>query len=126
MSQEKPFDRAIKDNDFDMLVSFQGRDDFVQMRNCIRAKDIERRMIDRRAPVGGGSSRQNNLFDRGRVTHRLLFPRLSLGLQQRFGTANGDTWDAFILIRLLSAFQHGRKGIYRQSELRLCWIASSA
>jgi hypothetical protein len=73
VSQEKSFDRAIKDDDFDVLVSFQRGDDFVELGNCIRAKDVERRMIDRRAPVGGRPSRQNNLFGRGRVAHRLLF-----------------------------------------------------
>jgi len=29
MSQEKPLDRAIKDDDFDVLVSFQRCDDLI-------------------------------------------------------------------------------------------------
>ena len=75
MSQKKTFDRALKDDYFNLLVSFQRCDDFVELGNCVRAKDVERRMIDRRAPVLRGSSRQNNLFSRGRVAHMLLFFR---------------------------------------------------
>jgi len=69
MSQKEPFDRAVKDDHFDVLVSFQRCDDFVELRNSFRAKDVERRVIKRRAPIRGRSSRQKNLFSHRRVAH---------------------------------------------------------
>src|SRR6266403_1310835 len=67
MSQEEPLHRAVEDDDFDVLVSFQRRDDFVELRNGFRAEDVEGRVIERHAPIRGRVSRQKNLP--GRVAH---------------------------------------------------------
>ncbi len=69
MSQKKPLNRAVKNDHFDMLVSFQRCDDLVELRNSVRAKDVEGRVINRHAPIRGRSSRQKNLFSHRRVTH---------------------------------------------------------
>jgi len=53
MSQKEPLNRAVKDDHFDVLVSFQRGDDFVELRKSFRAKDVERRMIKRYAPILG-------------------------------------------------------------------------
>src|SRR5437667_1032270 len=65
MSQKKTFNGAVKNHDFDVLVRFQRCDDFVELRNSFRAKDVEGRVIKRDAPIRGGSSRQKNPFSRG-------------------------------------------------------------
>jgi len=51
MSEKEAFDRTVKDDDFDLLVSFDRGDDFVELWNCVRAKDVQRRAINRYAPV---------------------------------------------------------------------------
>ncbi len=51
MRDEEPFDRAIEDNDFQIFVAFDCRDDLLQLRNRLRAENVERRMIERDAPV---------------------------------------------------------------------------
>ncbi len=53
MSQKESFDRAVKDDHFDVLVSFNRCDDFVELRNRFRTKDVERRMIKRYSPIVG-------------------------------------------------------------------------
>src|SRR5215470_142337 len=86
-----------------MLIRFECRDNLVQLGDCFWTEDIERRMIDRGAPVGGRSSRHNNLFGRGLVAHKFLFPRLSLGYRSALNAASppkGKTWDVFILGRV--------------------------
>ena len=45
MSKKESFDRAIKDDYFDVLVSFERCDDFVELRNSFRTKDVERRLL---------------------------------------------------------------------------------
>ena len=45
--------RAVKDDHFDVLVSFNRCDDFVELRNRCRAEDVERRMIKRYSPILG-------------------------------------------------------------------------
>ena len=40
MSQKKPFNGAVKHDDFDVLVGFQRCDDFVELWNSFRAKDL--------------------------------------------------------------------------------------
>ena len=69
MSQKEPFNGAVENHDFDVLVGFQRCDDFIELSNSFRAKDVEGRVIERHAPIRGRSSRQKNLFSRGRVTH---------------------------------------------------------
>ena len=53
MSQKKPFNGAVKNHDFDVLVGFQRCDDFVELRNSFRAKDVEGRVIKGHAPILG-------------------------------------------------------------------------
>src|SRR5262249_55742912 len=51
MSQKKPFNRAVKDDHFDLLVTFERCDDFVELRNAFRTKDVEGRMIEGHTPI---------------------------------------------------------------------------
>ena len=51
MSQKEAWHGAVKDDHFDVVVSFQRCDDFVKLRNSFRAKDIEGRVIKRHAPT---------------------------------------------------------------------------
>ena len=53
MSHEKAVDGAVKDDYFEFLVSFDRGDGLVELRNRVRAKDVERRMINRYLPVVG-------------------------------------------------------------------------
>ena len=53
MSEKEAFNRAVKDDHFDVLVSFNRCDDFVELRNRIGAKDVERWMINGYPPVVG-------------------------------------------------------------------------
>src|SRR6266481_3769470 len=69
MSQEEPLHRAVEDDDFDVLVSFQCRDDFVELRNSVWAKDVEWRVIECHAPIRRRSSRQKNLLSHRGVAH---------------------------------------------------------
>ena len=62
MSQKKTFNRAVKDDHFDVLVSLDRRDSLVELWNSVRTKDIQRRVIDRNPPINRRSSRQENLF----------------------------------------------------------------
>src|SRR5438552_19134234 len=79
MSEKKTWNRAVKDNHFDLLVTFQRCDDFVELRNCVRAKNVEGRVINRYAPIRGRSSRQKNLF----VAHIYIYIYSALCLAQR-------------------------------------------
>src|SRR5215469_18845431 len=62
MSQKEPWNRAVKNHHFDMLVSFHRSDDLVELWNGVRAKDVKRRMIDRDSPIRRRSLCQFNLF----------------------------------------------------------------
>ena len=53
MSHEESFNRAVKDDHFDVLVSFNRCDDFVELRNRCRTEDVEWRMIKRYSPILG-------------------------------------------------------------------------
>ena len=72
MSEKEAFDRAVKDDHFDLLVSFDRGDGLVELRNRVRAKDVERRMINRYAPVLGRPPREMYLFSHDRVIRWLL------------------------------------------------------
>src|SRR2546426_643722 len=50
MSEKKPLNRAVKDDHFDVRVSFQRCDDFIELRNSVWAKDVEWRGSGSRAP----------------------------------------------------------------------------
>jgi hypothetical protein len=54
--QEKSVNGTVEHNNLDLLVSFQRFDDLVELRNSFRAKDVERRVIKRDAPIRGRSS----------------------------------------------------------------------
>src|SRR2546426_10786493 len=62
MSEKKPLNRAVKDDHFDVRVSFQRCDDFVELRNSVWAKDVEWRGIECHAPIRRRSSRQKKLL----------------------------------------------------------------
>ncbi len=51
MSQKEPWNRAVKDDDFDVLIGFNRGDDLVELRNLVRTEDVERRIINRYPPV---------------------------------------------------------------------------
>jgi len=49
--KEDAFDRTLEDDHFEVRVGFNRGDDLTQLRNGIRTKDIERRMIKRYSPI---------------------------------------------------------------------------
>ena len=51
MSQKETFDRTVKDDHFDLLVTFDRGNGLVELWNSVRAKDVKRRMINRYTPV---------------------------------------------------------------------------
>ena len=51
MRQKEPFNRAVKDDHVDVLVSFERCDDLIELRNGFRTEDVERRMIKRYSPI---------------------------------------------------------------------------
>jgi hypothetical protein len=53
MRQKEPFNRAVKDDHVDVLVSFERCDDLIELRNGFRTEDVERRMIKRYSPIVG-------------------------------------------------------------------------
>src|SRR6266481_8153286 len=62
MSHKESFNRAIKDDHLDVLVSFNRCDDFVELRNRCRTEDVERRMIKRYSPIVGRAPRKMYLL----------------------------------------------------------------
>src|SRR5208282_3645757 len=53
MSKEESFHGAVKNNNFNVLVSFNRCDDLIQLRNAFGAENIERRMVERYSPIMG-------------------------------------------------------------------------
>ena len=53
MSEKEAFDRTVKDDHFNLLVSFDRGNGFVELRNRVRAKDVKRGTINRYTPVVG-------------------------------------------------------------------------
>jgi hypothetical protein len=51
VSQKETFDRTVKDDHFDLLVTFDRGNGLVELWNSVRAKDVKRRMINRYTPV---------------------------------------------------------------------------
>src|SRR5260370_16283641 len=62
MTEKKTWNRAVKNDHFDLLVGFNCRDDLVELWNRVRAKDVEPRMINRHAPIRGRLAGQKDLF----------------------------------------------------------------
>jgi hypothetical protein len=48
---EEAFDGTIEYHDIDPIVGLERRDDLIQLRNALRAKDVERRVVEGDAPV---------------------------------------------------------------------------
>src|SRR5712691_7741389 len=69
MSEKTPLNRAVKDDHFDVRVSFQRCDDFVELRNSVWAKDVEWRVIECHTPIRWRASRQKNLLSHRGVAH---------------------------------------------------------
>src|SRR5262249_883466 len=51
VGQKVSLHRAVEDHDLDVLVRFERRNDFVQLRNGVRTEDVEGRMIERDSPI---------------------------------------------------------------------------
>ena len=51
MSPKETLNGTVKSHHFDMLVSFECRDDLVQLRNGFRTENVERRVVKRDSPV---------------------------------------------------------------------------
>jgi hypothetical protein len=63
--QEVVVHRAVEDHDCDLLVGFESVDDFLELPDHFWAHDVERRVIERDAPIGGRPSRDANLSGLG-------------------------------------------------------------
>jgi len=61
MRQEEAIDGAVEDHDFYVIVRFQCRDDLVQLRHGLWAKDIQRRVVKGDTPVGWRPSCETDL-----------------------------------------------------------------
>ena len=48
MSHEKPVDRAVEDDNLEFLVGFHCCNRLVELWNSVRAKDVERLVINRK------------------------------------------------------------------------------
>src|SRR5207245_5591937 len=105
MSEKKPLNRAVKDDHFDVRVSFQRCDDFIELQNCVWAKDVEWRVIECHAPIRRRASRQKNLLsDRG-VAHCTSFLTRTVIERCRQGQNPSNRASPFWLYR---AFGSGR------------------
>jgi hypothetical protein len=58
MSEKEAFDRTVKDDNFDLLVSFDRGNGVVELRNRVRSKDVKRGAINRYPPVVGRATRE--------------------------------------------------------------------
>ena len=62
--QEEPFDCAVENHNLRLFIGFDRRDDLVELRDCFRPKNIERRMVERHAPVRRQTSFKADLCGR--------------------------------------------------------------
>src|SRR6266568_9501514 len=85
MCQKEPLHRAVKDDHFDVLVSFERCDDLIQLRNGLRTKDIQGRVVKRNPPVGWRTSFETNLSGICHVAHDglLLISATQYGSEDR-------------------------------------------
>src|SRR5262249_21637212 len=51
MIQKETFNSAVKNHDFDVLVSFERRDDLGHFQNAFRTEDVERRGVKCYSPI---------------------------------------------------------------------------
>ena len=61
MIQEVVVDRAVEDHDPDLLVGLESVDDFLELPDHFRAHHVDRRVVDRDAPIGGRPPGDANL-----------------------------------------------------------------
>ena len=57
---------AVEDHDPDVLVGFQGVDEFLKLADHYRAHDVDRRVIDGDSPIGRRPLVKADLFGVGR------------------------------------------------------------
>src|ERR1700722_5266315 len=65
-----------------MFVSLQSADDFLELSDHFRAHDVDRRVVDRYAPIGGGPPGKANLCglrNCAYACHRILLFARNLG-----------------------------------------------
>lgn len=48
---EEPFDGAVKHDDFDPIVGLECRDYVIQLRNALRAEDVEGWVVEGNTPI---------------------------------------------------------------------------
>ena len=53
MIQEVIIDRAVENHHPDLLIGLESVDDFLELLDHYRAHHVDRRVVDRDAPVGG-------------------------------------------------------------------------
>src|ERR1035438_1287620 len=53
MNEKETFNGTIKNHHLNLLVSFECRDDLVHLREHLRTKDVERRVVKRDSPILG-------------------------------------------------------------------------
>src|ERR1700704_2918525 len=58
--EEKPFHGAVKNDNFDLFVGFKRCNDLVQLRNGVRTKNVQWRMIQGDAPIVWRRPRKKN------------------------------------------------------------------
>src|SRR3989440_8221469 len=61
MNQKETFNNTVEDHHFDLLVSFDCRDDLVHLRKHLGAEDVERRVVKRDSPILGQAPGQTYL-----------------------------------------------------------------
>ena len=100
MSQEESFDRAVENHHLHALVGFEQRDDLAQLWKHCRAKDIQRRDVERHTPIEGRASYEVNLAgDRDVDVLPGLVAERPLGVQPQKPDVGGE---------LLAGFADGR------------------
>src|SRR5262249_2911071 len=67
--QKEPLDGAIENDHLYLLVGFEGRDNLIQLRDRLRAEDIQWWNIKRDAPVAWRASRETDLSGFAHVAH---------------------------------------------------------
>src|ERR1700692_2902112 len=72
MRQKEALDGAIEEDTLYVFVGFECGDDFIQFRNRLRAKDIQRRVVKCDAPVRGSPSYEADLSGVCPVVHICL------------------------------------------------------
>ena len=60
--QEVVVDRAVEDHDPDLLVGLESVHDFLKLLDHFRAHHVDRRVVDRDAPIGGRPPGHADLF----------------------------------------------------------------